>query len=394
VRAPETDSPSLPGAAKPPLTPPATQAIRLFLMSNSFETGGSERQFAVLAQSLKPEQFQLSLGCIRRIGPLAAALGDVPEFQLGGSLYGWKSLTTRVHLSRHLRRNHVQVAHAFDFYTNLTLIPAARLAWVPVVIGSFRQAGDLLTPTQFRAQTAAFHMCDAVVCNSQAGADSLAAAGLSREKLVVIGNALDDAAFATVPPTLGRRPGLVRVCMVARMNAGYKNHRGFLRIASQIHRHMPGVEFLLVGDGPFRPELEQYAAGLGLGGAVVFLGERYDIPALLASADVAVLTSESEGLSNAILEAMAARLPVVAFAVGGNAELVNGERGALIRWGEEERFAEAVQRLLADASLRRELGMNAFKFAEKNFSLDLVRHRYEALYETLLRSKSRRNIAS
>ncbi len=103
---------------------------------------------------------------------------------------------------------------------------------------------------------------------------------------------------------------VLRVGMVARMNAHYKNHAGFLRIAAEVHKSMPDVQFLLAGDGPLRPELEKLAADLGLGDRVIFLGDRRDVSAILASMDVAVLTSDSESLSNVILEAMAARLPV------------------------------------------------------------------------------------
>ncbi len=201
-------------------------------MVNTFETGGSERQFTVLAQNLTPPQFQTHLGCVSRRGPLAHHFPDAPQFPLGGSLFGWQSLRTRLNLSRHLRQHRVQVAHAFDFYTNLTLIPAARLARVPVVIGSHRQLGDLMTPAQFRAQAAAFRWCDAVVCNSQAAADRLLATGLSPNKIAVIGNALPAEAFTAAPAALPKRPGVVRVGMVARMNHRYKNHSGFLRIAA------------------------------------------------------------------------------------------------------------------------------------------------------------------
>lgn len=368
----------------------ADSPISLFLMINTFETGGSERQFTVLAQNISASAFQLHLGCVSRRGPLAAQFGEVPQFPLGGSLFGWKSLRTRLNLSRHLRHKQVQVAHAFDFYANLTLVPAARFARVPVVIGSHRQLGDLMTPAQFRAQIAAFRWCDAVVCNSQAAADRLAAAGLSRARLTVIGNALPTTVFEPAAPALPRHPGTLRVGMVARMNAHYKNHAGYLRIAAQIHQRMPDVEFLLVGDGPLRAELEQQAVALGLGGRAIFLGDRNDIPAVLASADVAVLTSDSESLSNAILEAMAARLPVVAYNVGGNAELVNGQRGALVAAGNENDFANATQHLLSDAHLREQQGDNARRFVEEDFSLDPVRRRYEDLYLTLLEKKGGR----
>ncbi len=95
------------------------------------------------------------------------------------------------------------------------------------------------------------------------------------------------------------------------------------------------------------------ASSLGLGAPAIFLGDRQDMPAVLASIDVAVLTSDSESLSNVILEAMAAGLPVVAYNVGGNAELVNDQRGALVAAGNENDFANAIHRLLSDAASSR-----------------------------------------
>lgn len=359
-------------------------------MVNTFETGGSERQFTVLAQNLVAPDFETYLGCVSRRGPLAHHFPEAAQFPLGGSLFGWRSLRSRLHLSRYLRQHHIEVAHAFDFYANLVVVPAAKLARVPVVIGSHRQIGDLMTPAQFRAQMAAFRWCDAVVCNSKAAADRLIASGLAPARIAVIGNALPSEVFNAAPAALPEKPGVLRVGMVARMNHRYKNHSGFLRIAAQIHRRVPNTEFLLAGDGPLRGELEREAASLGLGERVIFMGDRQDMPAVLASMDIAVNPSDSESLSNVILEAMAASLPVVAFDVGGNSELVNDQRGALISAGDEASFAIAVEKLLTDAALREQLGQNARHFTEENFSLDKVRQRYSDLYTVLLRKKKRR----
>jgi glycosyltransferase involved in cell wall biosynthesis len=107
-----------------------------------------------------------------------------------------------------------------------------------------------------------------------------------------------------------------------------------------------------------------------------------------------VNTSDSESLSNVILEAMAAGLPTVAYDVGGNRELLNQQRGALIPAAKETAFADALQNLLTDLALRQRLGRNAQQFAKENFSLDRVRQRYVELYVTLLQKKRGRNSAA
>ena len=141
------------------------------------------------------------------------------------------------------------------------------------------------------------------------------------------------------------------------------------------------------GDGPLRPELEREAEHLGLRKPVVFLGDRRDIPAVNASLDLAVLTSDSEGLSNVILEAMAAGLPVIAYHSGGNPELISQERGALVPPGDEEAFADAIVRFLHSPDLRERVGQNARKFTPENFSLERVLDQYRALYIALLSKK-------
>jgi glycosyltransferase involved in cell wall biosynthesis len=360
---------------------------RLFLMINSFETGGSERQFVSLAKSLDPRHFSLDLGCIQPIGPLRELFSDVDTFPLGGNLYGWRSWQSRRKLARHLRQKRIQIAHSFDFYTNLTLLPAARWAKIPAVIGSQRQLGDLLSPAQSQAQLFAFRYCDAVVCNSRAAADRLVQAGLPAEKIRVIGNVLLPEAFATTVPALPRQPGLLRVGMIARMNAGYKNHRGFLQAAARLLDWLPDTEFVLVGDGPLRPELETEAESLGITHRVRFLGDRRDVAAVLASLDVAVVPSDSEGLSNVILESFAAGVPVVATRVGGNPELVSEERGILVPAKDDSALANAMHRMLKDPSYRTDAGSNARRFAVGQFSAARIAGKYQELYAEVLAGK-------
>jgi glycosyltransferase involved in cell wall biosynthesis len=379
----ETSQPQAPQSFLPPIDPPEP----LFLMINSLEVGGSERQFVELARSLRAEHLKVHLGCVQKKGAFLEGLGELHEFRLGGSLYGLKSASTRWRLMRCLRNLGVAVAHSFDFYSNLTLIPAALLARIPVVIGSHRQLGDLLTPAQFRAQLIMFRWCDRVVCNSQAAADRLLQAGLPEHKVVVIGNALPPEAFVQAAQACARIPGIVRVGMIARMNASYKNHREFLRAAARLAHKHSNVEFLLIGDGPLRPALEREANGSGLGARVQFLGDRRDIAAVLASIDVSVVPSASESLSNVMLESMAAGVPVVATDVGGNTELAADGRGVLVAPNDEDALATGIERVLADQELRSAISRKAREFAQANFSVERIREQYRSLYAEVLSDK-------
>jgi glycosyltransferase involved in cell wall biosynthesis len=172
--------------------------------------------------------------------------------------------------------------------------------------------------------------------------------------------------------------------MIARMNNAVKNHPAFLRAATTLAKQYPAVEFVLVGDGPFRPSLEQMAAELGIQEKVLFLGERHDIPAILASLDVSVLVSSSESLSNVILESMAASVPVVATDVGGNAELVkDGKTGLLVPFGDEKKFVDALAFLVRNPGLRAQFGLQSRQFARSRFHIDEICHQFEELYITL-----------
>ena len=372
----------------------ARELSRVFLMINSFETGGSERQFASLANALDRQHFSVDLGCIQSKGPLLAQFGEVPRFKLGGSIYGWRSWQSRRRLAQLLREKAIQIAHAFDFYTNLTLVPAARWSRVPVIIGSHRQLGDLLTSAQRRVQRMAFRYCDAIVCNSQAAADRLKTEGVPGSKLRVIGNAIAIDSFADAAPLIPREPGVLRIGMIARMNALDKNHRGFLQTAAQLHQKFPRAEFFLAGDGPLRAQFEAEVATLGIAENVRFLGDRHDIPAVLASIDITIVPSDSESLSNVVLESMAASVPVIATRVGGNPELLGNDRGLLVPPKDVDALVSAATHLIESRELRSRFAIASREFVCAKFSAESITRQYETLYDGLLREKKRSSVVS
>jgi L-malate glycosyltransferase len=366
-----------------PDLPPLLASTPIFLMVNSLETGGTERQFVEITRALHSRGVSVHRGCLLKKGAFIREIGELAEFDLGGSLYGPQSLRSRWQLGRHLRRLGVKIAHAFDFYTNLALIPTAKLMGIPIV-GSHRQLGDLLTPTQFQAQLAAFRFCDRVVCNSRPAAERLIHAGLSENKIAVIGNALPPIAFAEATPALPRSEGILRIGMIARMNAEYKNHCGFLHAARKVSDRFPGVEFVLAGDGPLRPRIEKEAAELGIRERVRFLGDCRDIPAVLRSLDISVVPSISESLSNVMLESMAAGVPVIATAVGGNTEIGADDRALLVPNNSEEDLPIALLRMLHNTELRSHMAARAQQFARSHFSVQQVCQQYEELYAEVL----------
>jgi len=369
------------------LKSPVLDSPGLFLITDQLKVGGTERQFVVLA-SLLADSFRLRLGCLQRVGPLLSELGEIAEFNPRGSFFSVQAHHVRMALGRYLREQEISVAQSFEFYSDLLMIPVARAVGVPVVIGSLRQLGDRIGPFRFAILSQVLRLCDRVVCNSAAAAARLRDYGLGDEKLVVIPNGVRIDAIAQVRPLLMPERRGVRVGLIGRMNEAVKNHAGFLRAAALVARRHPNTEFILVGDGPLRPKLEELSRRLGLESRVTFLGERRDIPNVLQALDVSVVPSFSESLSNVILESMAAGKPVVASRVGGNSELVQeGRTGLLVSPHDENELAEAISRLVSEPEIRHQFGTYAAEVVHQEYSLERMRQRFIELYRSLLDEK-------
>jgi glycosyltransferase involved in cell wall biosynthesis len=141
-------------------------------------------------------------------------------------------------------------------------------------------------------------------------------------------------------------------------------------------------ELRVIGSGPLEGELKGLANDLGIADRVAFPGFRYDVPEQLASSDIFVLTSDSEGLSISIMESMAAGVPAVVTGVGGNAELVaDGISGYVVPRRDPAALAERLGRLIDDIDLRRRFGKAASQRAENLFDLDIMTNQYTKLYE-------------
>jgi glycosyltransferase involved in cell wall biosynthesis len=239
-------------------------------------------------------------------------------------------------------------------------------------------------------------LVDAWIVNARAIADSaVAAIGARREDFFILYNGIEPEAFvsALTPAEAKRRIGLDPGCpVVAKMARLHpqKNHPMFLRMAAAVLQRRPDARFLIVGDGPLRAALEEQARSMGLAGAVLFLGLRGDVPDLLAATDVSVLTSDFEGLANALLEAMSVGLPVVTTDYPGVEEIITDrQEGFVVPREDAQTMAEAICRLLDRDDLRREMGQCGVRTVKTRFSMEAMASNLFSIYRTCLERKGR-----
>lgn len=362
---------------------------------NCLGLGGTERQLVEHLRRLDRDRFSPRVFCLQKKGEFLETLRDMdldpPEFHLRGTLMRPNTAVQVARLAKALRHSEAALLHTHDFYSNLVGSAAASLAGIPFVL-SRRDIGVWISPAQARLLAMVTRLAPWVLCNATAVKDHIVRhEGVDPSRIHVVHNGLDLERFdqaASLPvepliPALDASPPVV--VLVANLKHPVKGHSEFLLAAASVARVHPECRFMLVGDGELRPEFERRARDLGLGDRLVFAGRRTDVPALLSRCTIAVSASHAEGLSNSIMEAMAARLPVVATAVGGNVELVDdGRTGHLVRPRDPSHLAARLIDLLRAPHLARRLGLAGRKRIERDFSSQRLGERMEQLYARVL----------
>ncbi|HMQ35834.1 MAG TPA: glycosyltransferase, partial [Chloroflexaceae bacterium] len=324
------------------------------------------------------------------LAPAMAAL-DVPALSLGVGRVRHPTTPARLlRLARYCREHQVAVVQGVRADALAGLV--ARLAGAPVALGAQRNTraparggpADLLRRWGDRLLTG-------VIANSRAAAAHRhALSGLPLERIHVIPNGLDlgrhagFAPLARVQVAPAAAPGAPLLLILGRLELAMKGHAVLLEALARpelAHTHLA-----VAGDGPDRPRLEALVAGRGLAGRVTLLGHRDDAPAVLPAADAVVVPSlNSESSPNVILEAWAARRPVVASAVAGVPELLaDGETGLLVPPGDAAALAAALRRLLDDPALAARLGAAGRRELETGYTAEAMAARTTGLYERLL----------
>jgi glycosyltransferase involved in cell wall biosynthesis len=360
---------------------PSKQVARILYVDTERLWRGGQEQLLGLMSGMQARGWGILLAAPAEspLAARAAATGiDIVPFQQRAEL----SPQALLRLLGVLRGNQVDILH---FNTPTPIIVggvAARLRKIPVVVASRR----VNFPLKTRLSAVKYNLLlDRVFTVSVSILKTLVQGGVKPMLVETIyeGVDLDWIDSLTTDFRLPRKPGIV-LGTVAHLSPE-KGHRTLLEAARLLTERGLVFHLVLVGEGRLRPTLERIAKQFGLEDRVTFTGFRADSEALMRQFDVFCLPSLSEGLSSAILAAMASAQPVVSTRVGGIPELVReDETGYLVSPDAPEQLAAALARLIVDESLRRRLGRAGRKRVEAHFTLCNKLDESEAAYRRLL----------
>jgi glycosyltransferase involved in cell wall biosynthesis len=358
--------------------------------------GGAEKQLYLLASSLNTAQFrpivvQLNPTYSESSGPMKVGAIELIHLPIR-RFYSLKGLGQILHLSRLAKGYGVDILHTFFEKSEIVGWVAARLSGIPIWITSRRDLGFKRKNIYKRIFKFAARHCKRCIANCYAVKNQIIQSeGLHGEKIEVIYNGLDLTPYQNstngeaLRNKLGFDDHISLVGMIANFNFEIKGHRYLLEAAKTVLEKIPWVEFLLVGDGPLRNHYEKLTHELGVEKKIHFLGERNDVPVILSNLSISVLSSTSEGLSNVILESMAAGKPVIATNVGGSREIVvDGVTGYLVPPADSQAMAKAITELLQDPDKAITMGAAGKKRVGEKFSIKAMVESYENLYKSLM----------
>jgi len=374
------------------------KCLRILIVTDTaiLGAGGSERFLRNLLQHLphgscEVDVLQLSAPPAAPIGALHTADAHL-FYRPINAIYGRAGLAALAKVRRMVRAGRYDVVHSQHEKSDLisALLPRGRNA--PRLLSNRRDMGFQKSARIRWLMRKLDRRFDRIVAPSRAILDALPHAQASR--LAHIANGVDTHRFAPVSPHARRRLRQDLGCTAEQLLIGcvaslspVKRHVDLIDAFARVHSELPQSRLLLIGDGRMRDTLETRIAALGLNGVARLLGERRDISHVLPALDLFALVSESEGMSNAILEAQACGLPVIATRVGGNPELVDADCGVLVEPHNPPALARAILELLPDAARRIRLGASGRARVCAHHSLRAMAKAYLALYRELANAR-------
>jgi len=374
-------------------SPPSSRRLKVMLLVPTLDQSGAEKQLVLLACQLPTDEFDVHVVALTRSGPLAKELADhgVRLTVLGKK---WKfDPFTFWRLRKLIQSEQPDILHTWLFAANAyaRLIVGRRMSHRPKIVVSERCVDVWKSGWQLWLDQKLIGRTDRLIGNSHAVAEFYRSIGYPADIVRVIHNGISipenfKADRETLLAELEIPVGSPVIGFIGRM-ARQKRGEDIVFAMALVAILRPDAHLLMIGEGPERDKLMKFARDIGIDNLVRFTGHRADAAKFLSVMDVFWLASDFEGLSNSLMEAMAAGVPCIASDIPPNRELVvDGETGFLVRVGDRVGFQQFTDRLLSDAELARRLGDAGRERMRREFSIDSMVDAHAKLYREVVTS--------
>lgn len=374
---------------------------KILLLTDIFyaTTAGAEQQIVELCKNIDKEKYQIYVTCLLGHANTLEIIEQhgIKTYRLGVTrIYSLDGIKRGIKFARFLREEKIDILMTYHFGSDIFGSIFGKSAGVPVIISNRRDMGFWKKQRHIIVYRILDRLVNKIVVNSNGGRKAIMLSeDVSSAKIQVIYNGINLMRFekAKVSNKLREEIGVSSIFKLIGCVGNIREVKGHIYLIeamSQIIKREPDTTLLLIGgygmeEKNLKEELEQQAQQLGISKNIRFLGPRKDVPELLKIMDICVLPSLSEGLSNTLLEYMAAGKPVVATDVGGNSEVINDTKsGLLVRAADAQDLSDKILYLLNNSEECKRLGAAAREDVARRFEILRMAREYEVLFDNML----------
>jgi len=354
--------------------------------------GGLERIIESVVIGLSKNRYNIQVWCLAKGGEIAEGLiGRGINLKILG-LNSYYNPTKIVKLSNHLRKSKIDIIHTHGYFASTFARMAAILARTPVILTHIHTTYYGFRKRNILIERFLSFFTDKIICVSNSTREFVEKIeGIDVNKTCLIYNGTETSNIHPSTTSVDRTslalsPEDFVIITVASLVEN-KGHHSLLDAINILSKKYRSIRLLIVGDGPLRSKLEEYAKNLKISSLIVFTGLRKDVHSLLYLSDLFILCPmEREGLGVSIIEAMSMGVPVIGTSIGGIPELIENQvNGLLVPPCNSYELAVAIERLVVDKDQRNKMAEQAKEIYDKNFTAARMVHQIEQLYEGLLK---------
>jgi len=350
---------------------------------------GAERLMVDILKN-RSKNFKFTVLCLVEGGALESELEQINVPVVIFNKSSKYDLTILIKLISWMLNNKPSVVHTHLFTADTWGRLAATMARVPCIITTVHSTNSWKGAIHRLVDKALSFVTDRIVACSDEVANVLKKEfKISKDRIAILSNGIDFRRFDTLNLTTINEidllaPDIVKIVVIGRLHPA-KGHLDLIRAIAKLKTVTTKFHVFLVGEGELKDEIITKCTENNISNFITLMGQRTDIPEILAKTDIFVMPSHWEGLPMALLEAMAMSMPVIASRVGGIPDVIkDGFNGLLIDKSDDAELANKIAQLLADERMRIKLGVEAKKTVIENYSAKNVSKGYESLYQKIL----------